>query len=442
MKKNVKELFNRVELGYIEPAMNPEFTFEAGDENEFVTFIKEYINTVYMQEKRLHKSTEVNTLLTTFLNSMNNFDYEVLWKKLNKNFFCDDTIKIYESVLKRISFDSLVKELDKKNDYKLVYNYYIFYGKLHNISKNEIIDHYSAYLDRYLERTNTPIEEVFSFFFNFIVDTMPYYHGNSTPRENIKYSFDAIVYGIEINGYSKKNRMDNPRFLVADSTPMSLLVHKLLPKVNLDYDIKFENEMKPLRYVIICILSDLYDYNKNDGIKKLIEKYLKLEKDKPLKLYKTNIFELNVKLGKMDEVERIINSEDFEFCSKIFNTLLREKDTYSIYQYTYPDDLLRWDLPNEKFSHENLLRVLFNDKVHMINIAFLYHALSNGYLTEDEFSKLLQHINEKGIIVYESYDNRVSRVYDISSGLNRYEWMLNRPYSINKRTKTKIKNYI
>ena len=140
----------------------------------------------------------------------------------------------------------------------------------------------------------------------------------------------------------------------------------------------------------------------------------------------------------MDEVERITNSDGFEFCSRKFNHLLREKDIYSIYQFSYPNDLLRWDLPNEKFSHENLLRVLFNDKVHMINIAFLYHALNNGYLNEDEYNKLIQHINEKGIIVYETSSNEVSRVYDITLGLKRYEMMLNTPYY--NGPKVKIKN--
>ena len=430
MKNDIVQLFKYANTGYLTLEANPEYTFLNGEEEEFASFIDDYINKIYCEialDRNIHGyhvENDTKNLLIIFLNSALNLDYEKLWKCIDKRYFCDDTTKIFDVIFNRISFESFEKELSKINDYKLVYNYYIYYGKCKNIPLDEMMEKYFVYLSNYINQSCTTVGKVFTYFFNYITCVTPFYKGNVEDGvENAKLSFDKIVFDIEISDADNESIYPTIKLIEAP-TPMFKLVKKLLSHIDLNYEIRYNHEIKQLRDVIPCELMEELGSKNFDWIKDLLRDYLSIELDKPYKefntrCFNTNTLAINMRLGNVDEVNRIVNSDDFKFCSKEYYDLLKEKGSYMLYHYSSPDDVLGWNILDNNFVHQDLLNLLLNDKIFMLDISVLRYIKEYEYLTSEEFNALLNHIKEKSIMIYSVENRKVSVVKDIRKELVR-----------------------
>ncbi len=381
---------------------NPLYNFKRGDEEKVAKYLQYYVDEHLDHSREWYQiDDDIITLEQIFYNSKDNYDYKKLWKYLNKSIFCIDTKNIIESIIYRIDYLSFREEMYKLDDCVLAYNYYITYGRTHNIACSEIIELYLLYLKKKFESNSLKKEEVFWKFFQLLITS---YDSYSYSGRSARESFNKITFDKE-KEYLKNNGNKRIRKRVEASTPMLTIVDYLLSKINLNEEIEFDKEKVAIEDAIAGTLinpsiSDTY------GGRLLIKDFLKVTPSIVFNTRQTytTALELNALIDNVEGIKRIIRRKSVDLYQGNDYSSLKK----TIMMRGYPKDLLSASLLSDKFAHQDLLEVLLCKKVKMLDVELIYNALTKDYLTQEEYEKLLSHIEEKGVIVYQRTSNGVT----------------------------------
>lgn len=393
---------------------NPLYNFQRGDEEKIAKYLQYYITKYFDSSREWYQVDEdIITLEGIFFNSADNFDYKKLWQYLDKTTFCIDTKNIIESILFRIDYLTFKEEMNKLDDYTLVYNYYIVYGRVKNIPSSDIVELYLLYLKKKFENKKLKTETVFMNFFKLLTTSFNTY---SYSGRSVRDSFDKITFDKE-NEYLELGNNERISKRVEASTPMLSVVDYLLNKINLNEKIEFDYEIVAIKDAVAGSLVNPL-ISRTYGGQLLIKDFLKLTSTVEFhtRCTYTNVLELNSLIDNIEEIKRLIRRKSFDLYMGNDYSDLKENGVMK----GYPKDLLYGSVLSDKFAHQDLLDVLLSNKVKMIRLNLIYCAFVNKYLNKKEFAELLNHIEKEDILVYElESDGRAYRVNDIKEYIAR-----------------------
>lgn len=349
---------------------NKQYTFVEGKEKDFTIFLEswtEVFNRACSNGRTLGSmSNYQDSLLKIFVNSLTNLNWEEVWLNINEHIYNNDNKFIFEYLMKSISFDSFIKKINECNDLRLVYQFYILYGKINKLSPDETKQKYITYLDNTITRIGSTYEIM------------------------LDYYFDQSV-------------IDN-------NSDLEDLICILLEKADLDYVVedKLNNNDKIIHSLKDKIAVNLAIFHGSD---KIINKFLSLN---PSMYFKngygntTDICQLNFRVGNNEEGKRIFNSDEYQLYSLQQYNALKNNKYYDVNDYDQPVDYLAGILRSAEKSI--LLELLYSDKVKMVGAEYL-HVIKN-ILGDEEYEKFMEHVDKNNILIYFIYEHEKVMVSD------------------------------
>lgn len=303
-------------------------------------------------------------------------DFNKVWLNIDIDDYCDISELIFKSIMKVISLDSFINKVNKCDDIELVYVLYMLYGKIHNISAEEINKKFILYLEEYIELHQNTYEELFLYHF-------------ATYRSGGNFVYKELV-------------------------------NLLFSKINLDCVIDEGNGKTTL--LKNKIARKLYYGAQDKGI---INTFLNLnpgiyfEGDYSSDI---DIFRLNLIAGNLEKAKEIFNSDVYELYSLEQYNALKNDGYYDIEKYGMPVDRLKGVLfvleinasiePQKR--KKALLDLIYSNKIKMVSCDSLDRIRAS--LTEAEYNEYIEYIEyvlNNNILIYNKGEN--NQIYCVNS---------------------------
>lgn len=363
-KEFYKKLVEIAGFGDSEIIGSMHFTF--GEEKDFTNFVEIWTEAY---KRACHNGRTIGAtrdyqenLSYVFINNLATLDWGKVWLNINEQIYNVDNKFIFEYIMKSISLDMFIEKINNCNDSRLVYNFYMLYGRVNNVSQDEMKQKYITYLDIFLKRIDS-------------------------------------TYEIMLNNYFDQLLFEN-------ENDLEDIICILLEQSNLDYMVEEDDGIiHSLKDKIAVQLSMLI---KSD---KVTNEFLAL---KPAIYFKngygntTDICQLNLEVGNNEEGKRVFNSDDYQLYSLQQYNTLRNRKFYDIKEYGRPiDNLSGIVMSAEKTT---LLELLYSDKVKMIGAEYL-HVIKNK-IGNEEYEKFMKHVNKNSILIYFVYEHEKVVVSD------------------------------
>ena len=132
------------------------------DEKSFASLL--YTLTKVVTERKVD-TDEIKKLFKLLVDKLIFLDWNDVWLNINIEDYCDFNEQIFMFIMKVVNIESFVNKVGEYDNVALAYEFYMLYGKLHNISKKEIEEKFILYLDAYIKRTGSTYKELFSYYF-------------------------------------------------------------------------------------------------------------------------------------------------------------------------------------------------------------------------------------------------------------------------------------
>ena len=367
-----------------------EYTFFEGEEENFAKFLEDYFK--YYSNIKLGKKMLSDCILNyVYFNSMEHLNFNKLWEFINKKIEYDydsSLIKIIRDILNRISFDSFQNGMRDLDNYLTMYEYYMLYGNIHSMKPKESINKYLTFTKR-LQDENTA-------------------NNDETKRkvdEALLSAFITLLCCFSDGSFF--NNVDYQNTIIES-------IRALLPVIDLDSEVLYGDTKSTLRNVIPCVLTNT-ELVEIDGVREIIKDFLNLEAGIVFNANgnSTNVIELAALIGDIDYIRRILSTTNIKLCSGEKYEKLKEEYICPLYEYGDPEDLITFRVPNERFSHDNLLELLLNDKVKMLSMQLIVNIKRKGFLDNEELKTLLDHIQGNDVLVYEYIGGAITDVDDV-----------------------------
>lgn len=337
-----------------------EYVFENGEEKEFAKFLKAWTKTV----KDLYSmdiSDYKESLMRIFINNLTTLNWKKVWLNIDPTIYINDNKFVFKYLMKQIDFSDFKEKINKCDDLVLVYNFYKLFADVNNIPFEKLCKLYAAYVDKLIKRTNSS-------------------------------------YEYELNELLKQEDID----IGKDYSDIMCI---LMKKANLNYPVPhtlYSENIITLGAQIADYLS--YKMYPNENEIKTINAFLNTTNEMYFDiscLHSTDICDLNIIAGNIEDARRIFNSDEYQLYSQEQLDVLTKNREYRTEGYGYPVDRL-YNLINHAISKrdpEFIKELLYSDKVKMINAKNLF-LIENALDNKEEYVKYLAYLVKNNKIIY------------------------------------------